>query len=587
MRPFVRRKLDIALIIAASIVVGVVAIIGSAAGDSERVATIWVDGQIASDGTLTVSEAIDYDFGLQSRRGIFRDVDDLTTDAPVTVSSETAPDEFVVFDESFGSAVRSRIRIGDPSVTITGRHRYLVGFPLTGLATNDEFGWDAVGTEWAVPIEKSEIRLRSERELLDVQCVQGDTGSWNPCDVETVGAATLLVSTGRLTPGQGVSLFARLGDAVAVDAPDGFLPAGPASDPGLRTAYVGLLGAVVALGGSIPVSRLIRRMGREKVHTGGSVAAAFGGSLDGVELVDHSDLAAMATTSFAPPDGISPAHGAIVFTESVQNQVLPAWLIERAIDDEISIEGTKDVTIRRGSVEADGADRAVLDKMFGNRQSIDLSKHDKKFTSGWTKLKTSLNTWQKTSDYWDAGGRVMQVRVRAMSIVGGIAALVLAAAGGAASARWGGAWPIVLIIGALGAGAAATSMVRSWELLVRSPEGSAAWIQIESFRRFLEGSEAGHVENAAAMGRLREYTAWAVALGETKAWTKSVDAAVANSPELGNRFASDLLMVHLASNISQAAARGSTPPRSSGGGGGGGFSGSVGGGGGGGGGGSW
>ena len=64
------------------------------------------------------------------------------------------------------------------------------------------------------------------------------------------------------------------------------------------------------------------------------------------------------------------------------------------------------------------------------------------------------------------------------------------------------------------AGAALGAIISSYELLVRTETGSALWLRVESFRRFLENSEARHVEEAAEKGVLRHYTAWAVALGK-------------------------------------------------------------------------
>ena len=61
-----------------------------------------------------------------------------------------------------------------------------------------------------------------------------------------------------------------------------------------------------------------------------------------------------------------------------------------------------------------------------------------------------------------------------------------------------------------------------WELLVRSPKGSALWLQIEGFRRFLQTSEQRHVEEASKRGVLRQYTAWAVALGEIGHWKRAI-----------------------------------------------------------------
>jgi uncharacterized membrane protein len=128
------------------------------------------------------------------------------------------------------------------------------------------------------------------------------------------------------------------------------------------------------------------------------------------------------------------------------------------------------------------------------------------------------------------------------------------------------------------------ALFSGYELLIRTEAGSAMWLRIESFRRFLENSEARHVDDAAERGVLRHYTAWAVALGESEAWTKAVESAAAGNPELRSNLASDLAFVHVGSSIVSASRTAANPPSSSSGGG---FSGGAGGGGGGGGGGSW
>ena len=113
----------------------------------------------------------------------------------------------------------------------------------------------------------------------------------------------------------------------------------------------------------------------------------------------------------------------------------------------------------------------------------------------------------------------------------------------------------------------------------RTAIGSALYLQTESFRRFLAQSEGRHVEEAHRMGVLREYSAWAVVLGEATAWRKAAESLdnLAIADELA--YSQDSL-AYLA--ILTAA---STPPSSSGSGGGGG--GGSGGGGGGGGSGGW
>ncbi|HEV3011766.1 MAG TPA: hypothetical protein VG499_00680, partial [Actinomycetota bacterium] len=118
------------------------------------------------------------------------------------------------------------------------------------------------------------------------------------------------------------------------------------------------------------------------------------------------------------------------------------------------------------------------------------------------------------------------------------------------------------------------------ELRVRTPAGSGLWLRTESFRRFLAGSEAHHAEEAAKRGHLREYTAWAVAVGELDRWSRAVAASsVAAADPVAARYPV------LAPALMSQTSRSSVPPSSSGSGGGGG--GGVGGGAGGGGGGSW
>lgn len=122
----------------------------------------------------------------------------------------------------------------------------------------------------------------------------------------------------------------------------------------------------------------------------------------------------------------------------------------------------------------------------------------------------------------------------------------------------------------------------------RSAAGSAVALRAESFRRFLEASEGKHVEWAWQHGLLREYSAWAVALGAAGAWGRAVANSAVPPPDIAAQTAPLLVYSHLGA---WSQARTPPPPAGSSGGSGGGFSGfsggSVGGGGGGGSSGSW
>ena len=122
-------------------------------------------------------------------------------------------------------------------------------------------------------------------------------------------------------------------------------------------------------------------------------------------------------------------------------------------------------------------------------------------------------------------------------------------------------------------------------LSVRSATGSALALRTESFRRFLAASEGKHVDWAWQQGLLREYSAWAVALGAADAWGRAL--ADSNVPAPERSLASPMLLYSMGPSFDSTR----IAPSASGGGGsfgGGGFSGgSVGGGGGGGSSGSW
>jgi hypothetical protein len=401
--------------------------------------------------------------------------------------------------------------------------------------------------------------------------------------VEQVEPGHLVVHHGSLDSGNGLSVFADRGADLAGGAPQ--LPAPPASappDPGAGLAMPAAVAAIAGLGASASASAFVRRRGRERVGAGGVADAAWAGKADdptSVVLIDHEELAKMATTEFAPPEGLTAAMGGVVLTESVQPEHQVAWLIEAAIEGAVELveEGRKKVRLVRTAPGSDAV-RSVLDTAFGGRSEMTLGKYDPRFASAWGKIEKQLSGWQRRSGLWDQAAERRRAVVRGLGGFGAIVGVVVVALGGAASSRWGEAWLPLLVVGALLLGAGFAAALRGWELRVRTAKGSGMWLRVESFRRFLHSSEAFHAEEAAKRGVLREYTAWAVAVGEIDRWERAVSASSVIPEDAGLGY------VHMAPHLSSAASSASTAPSSSGSGGGGGSSG---GGGGGGGGGSW
>ncbi len=605
MRTTSRRRLDTALVAGGSLAIGAVALVGGVVGDTESVERLWATAEVSDNGSAQVTEVIDYNFGsFNNKHGIFRVVPDVSPDAPITVDSPDAPDAIQVTPETTNGRAGARIRIGDPGVTVSGRHRYRIEYPLPGVARGTTLDWEAVGTAWEVGIDEAEIHVVAPFELLDPICSMGVTRSQGGCDVTEVAPGHLTTTVTGLDAGEGVSIEARTGSDLVTPPAAPEPPASPPADPGTGLAPPAGSAAAGVLVGGLFTGWLVRRAGRERVGAGGPADAAWAGpdASTSWTRVDQDELEAMATTEFAPPAGLDPPHGGIVLTEEVRPEHKVAWLIQMAIDGTVDIgsngaDGTGSAGMGAGMPWSDGGDlrlvrtghgtadnAAVLDTAFAGRDAVELRAYDPNFAAAWRQLQHQLLAWRDTSGMWDPSGGGRKATARVLGIIGAVAGAVGAGVGGALANQRGPAWLVLAALGGAVAGAGLAAALRAWELRVRTPAGSAAWLRVESFRRFLAGSEAYHAEEAAKRGVLREYTAWAVAVGEIDRWQRAVSAA-SIAPETAGLAYAYMAPLLLSSTTSAA-----TEPSSSGGGGfgGGGFGGGgVGGGAGGGGGGSW
>ena len=606
MRTRTRRRLDAALVVAGGLALGGVAVGAGALSDTERVRLLWARAELTpagesaggAGGEARITELVDYDFGIVSRHGIFRDVPGLSPETPVAVDTD-APDDLEVTPTSVDGEAGAHIRIGDPSTTVSGRHRYRIEYPLPAVVEGSVVDWDAVGSAWEVPIEEAELHVVAPFELERPDCFVGAEGSLSRCDVRQVEPGHLVATARDIDPGEAMSIEAAAAAALATPPTPPQPPAEPEPDPGTGLLPPAAAAAAAALAAGVPAVVVARRAGRERVAVGGPSDAAWAGGTpggvpagDGYVRVDQDELAAMATTEFAPPEGLSPPQGGIVLTEQVRPEHKVAWLVDAAIDGAVELveEGGKTVRLVRtgpgtgdaagGTGTTDGIGTAgVLDAAFRGRDEIELDAYDADFARAWGQLGGRLEAWRHASDLWDRRADGRRVLVLVLGIVAAVVGAAGVAAGAAAANRWGAPWLALTIAGGLLAGAGLGAALSAWELRVRTPAGSGAWLRVESFRRFLAGSEAYHAEEAAKRGVLREYTAWAIAVGEIDRWSRAVAASTRIPQDAGLSYA------YVAPLLLASTSTAATAPSSSGGGGGG--MGSVGGGAGGGGGGSW
>jgi uncharacterized membrane protein len=311
--------------------------------------------------------------------------------------------------------------------------------------------------------------------------------------------------------------------------------------------------------------------------------------------VTDSALYEMATVEFAAPKGIQPWEGNVILNEHLGSDLQSTWVSSLIGAGVISIEKNGqavDIELLVSREELSEFDRRLIDILMpgGATSRRVYKKYTESFATTWKEIREALtkdikekNWWNKPLRAWNKRTSIIGAWVSAASLVGVI--LILDSieirdpdgnvADFAPNALTDSAVGVVVAVAIAGflLGAISTK----GRIASRTAAGSALYLQTESFRRFLAQSEGRHVEEAHRLGVLREYSAWAVVLGEATAWKKAADSlddlAIAGEVDLTQSSLTYITILTAAS----------VPPSSSdssGGGGGGGGSGGGGGGGG-------
>lgn len=176
------------------------------------------DSQIVAkkDGTMAVTETIEYDFGSADRHGIYRfiplvsSVGDLYRIITVNYQSVTRdgkPEPYTVSIEDN----KSEIKIGDKDKTISGQHTYQIKYIVNnGIGSNyddhDEIYWNITGNEWNIPINRVTATVQTDFDINPTKaiCFSGDSGSTEPnCSVRS---DFVKFETTGLNSGQGLTI---------------------------------------------------------------------------------------------------------------------------------------------------------------------------------------------------------------------------------------------------------------------------------------------------------------------------------------------------------------------------------------------
>ena len=265
---------------AALVLVGASAVAGATAAWAESIRDFTVDVQVYPDTAFQVTERITYDFEGEYRHGIFRDIPQY--DETVLGSRRTYGVDIVSVTMDGGQVPYEvsdngpylNVKIGDPNVTITGPHQYVITYTVrdglrvvtaddaadpqapSGISAGDvELYWDFVGTGWDVPITSARAAVVGPPGIIAAKCYFGPSGATTPCTAAAASAAVALGPVG-LAAGDALTGSIVWPASAFTRAPRENLSQGMPSNPA-----VGFLGALIpaALIVLIPVGVAVSR----------------------------------------------------------------------------------------------------------------------------------------------------------------------------------------------------------------------------------------------------------------------------------------------------------------------------------------
>ena len=503
-----------------------------------KVVTVEPNGP---DG-VRIREVVDDDFGTHDRHGYERFV---TTDFghPIDIEA-SSPDANADIDvTSVGSS--DRIRLGDPDTTFTGQHRYVLEYTLPDARlSTGQLALDIIGNpDNPETLESTRFEvILGGLELADPTCNVGRAGASGGCTLALDGDVYRAVIT-PLKAGEGITIGGTITGTRAIAAPEDPPLPKRRSDDRLALALITLPLGVASVAGVYLYSR---RTGRNEVFAGGAADAAYGSlpkpaqdapPID-VRLVPDSQMDELATIEFVPPKGLEPWEGAVLLKERIDRTTVSAWLSGLIAKEALTLTTDGDDLVLGRGPHADRLDhdtKALVARLLDHDDQLTLGTYNASFGQAWGEILSLERQAVADSGWWkrlppgsSSGGSGLSSWL-ILIIVGmfffGAGSVVVALLGAFRN-------KVAALVFAIVVPAIIAHFVYKVLLSARSATGSALTLRAESFRRFLAASEGQHVDWAWKQGVLREYSAWAVALGAADAWGQALASSNVPAPEM-------------------------------------------------------
>ena len=508
----------------------------AAAGVGESITTYRITLDVRGDGKLAVSEDITYAFAGSGHHGIERVIptqvpydrshDRVYRISDVHVTSPSGAPSKVKRSEANGNTV---LRIGDPNRTVSGPQRYVIDYVVDGALNkfpdHVELYWNAIGTEWDVPIDAASVRVTTPAAITQAACFTGAFGSNLPCTGAAVG------SDQRSYGVQRSGLQANQALTVVVGLPTGSVTAtGPvlverhtlakAFEPTVPSGAVAAGLVLVGVGGAIGMTW---QKGRDRAYVGltpGLEPGAGQSEADRrVPLVGKPPVA----VQFQPPEGLRPGQVGTLIDEEANVVDVTATIVDLAVRGWLKIhelprEGhfaKRDWLLER--LDGDGStllqyERTLYNALFAGHDEVKMSDLKQHFSSQLQSVQIEL--YQDVTKAGWFSGRPDQVRQR-----WGMLGIVVLAAGAFLTYQLAkrNHWALVGIA-VLAVGVAIRFAAR--RMPARTAKGSAVLAQARGFKLYLSTAEANQIRFEEGQDIFSRYLPYAIVFGEAERWAK-------------------------------------------------------------------
>jgi uncharacterized membrane protein YgcG len=203
--------------------------VGISSAQAEVITDFSSTYTINNDGTVLVVENIEYDFEDESRRGIFRTLqnnhpqpatksfsDRFVEIAVIEVLQDGVPGEFEIIKEG----KNTEIKIGNPNIYLEGEHAYQITYLLRGAlsygADGAELYWNATGNGWPVQLERVAVTVTGSGPgiiAVNSACYLGAVGSTAACDQISTTSTETTFSAQNVPAFSGLTIAQQIDEA--------------------------------------------------------------------------------------------------------------------------------------------------------------------------------------------------------------------------------------------------------------------------------------------------------------------------------------------------------------------------------------